>query len=142
MTWKSEELRLEENGPLSFMEIVPGAVCITMIFDGPNQSVKLHSHSFDHMMKCISGRAAITIDDQTRVVTAGDSYMVEAHKRHGVRSLQPGTTLKCVHENADITGEEGEGIPAEWIYRLTDPPTPEEFAETTRRQLAAVALPG
>ena len=136
MTWKSAELRLEENGPLSYMEVVPGAVCIVMVFDGPNQSVKLHSHSFDHMMRCEAGRACITIDDLTRIVTAGDEYMVEAHKRHAVRSLQPGTTLRCIHENADIAGEEGEGIPAEWIYRLTDPPSAEEFAETTRRQLA------
>lgn len=91
-----------------------------MEFDGLNQFVRLHSHTFDHWMECVKGSAVITIDDVSRIVSAGDRYMVEAHKRHGVQCFVPGTILKCTHESDDIKEVSAEGVPAEWIFRLTD----------------------
>lgn len=118
--WSSHELRLEPEGPLSFCEIVPGAVRIVMNFDRPNCQVRLHSHTFDHVMECLSGLASIELEGAAQIISAGQSVLVEAHKRHSIRALQPGTVLRCVHENADIIDDKSDSIPVEWILRLTD----------------------
>ena len=116
------QYRTHEDGPLTTISIEPGAVCIRMDFDHPGAFTRLHSHAFDHWMEVVSGSARIVIDGVETIVRQGDRYLVEAHKQHGVWPLESGTVLRCVHEHADIHPDKltGEGIPLEWLRRLTD----------------------
>lgn len=115
------QYRTHDDGPLTTIRVEPGAIVVEMEFDMPESFVRLHSHAFDHWMECVKGSALIEIDGNGRVVQAGDRYLVEAHKRHGVRPLSVGTVLKCVHEHADIHPDGArDHIPEEWLLRLTD----------------------
>lgn len=115
------QYRTHEDGPLTSIRIEPGAVVVTMEFDRPLSYTRLHSHAFDHWMTCTKGSASIVIDGKYATVTEGDRYMVEAHKQHGVWPETVGTTLECRHEHADIHPDRaGDGIPLEWLHRLTD----------------------
>lgn len=116
------QYRTHDDGPLTTIRIEPGAVVVTMEFDTPCSFTRLHAHTFDHWMTCIKGRARIVIDDALSTINAGDRYMVEAHKKHGVWPLETGTVLRCVHEHADIHPDKkpADGIPLEWLERLTE----------------------
>ena len=112
--------RTHENGPLTTISIEPGAVIVTMAYDLPGCHTKLHSHTFDHLMECVKGAARIFIEDSETIVREGDKYVVEAHKQHAVYALTADTVLRCVHEHADIHPDQTDGIPMEWLDRLTD----------------------
>lgn len=115
------QYRTHDDGPLTTIGVIPGAVVITMDFDRPGCFTRLHSHTFDHWMECVKGMARIEIDGVETIVRAGDKYMVAAHKQHGVWPLASGTVLKCVHESAEVHPDKaGDGIPLEWLHRLTE----------------------
>jgi mannose-6-phosphate isomerase-like protein (cupin superfamily) len=115
------QYRTHPEGPLTTISIEPGAVVVRMDFDSPVAYARLHSHTFDHWMTCISGSARIVIGGEQSTVKPGDRYLVEAHKQHGVWPLESGTVLECRHEHADIHPDRaGDGIPLEWLHRLTD----------------------
>ena len=115
------QYRTHDDGPLTTIRIEPGAVVVEMDFDMPESFVRLHAHTFDHWMECVKGAAWITLGETSQVISAGDRYMVEAHQRHGVRPLSVGTVLRCRHEHPDIHPDGArDGIPAEWLERLTD----------------------
>lgn len=115
------QYRTHEDGPLTEISIEPGAVVVTMTFDRPGDYTQLHSHAFDHEMQCVKGAARIVIDDVQTVLNEGGSYMVEAHKSHGCWPLASNTVLRCVHAHEDIHPDKaGDGIPREWLARLTD----------------------
>lgn len=116
------QYRTHENGPLTNIDIEHGAIVVTMTFDRPGDYTQLHSHAFDHEMQCVSGAARIVIDDVQTILNEGGSYMVEAHKQHGVWPLASNTVLRCVHKHDDIRPDmkPGDGIPIEWVARLTD----------------------
>lgn len=113
--------RTHDNGPLTTIRIVPGAVVVEMDFDNPGCFTRMHSHTFDHWMECVRGRARIVIDGVQTIVGPGDRYLVEAGKQHGCWSLASDTLLRCVHEHADIHPDKcpSDGIPLEWLRRLT-----------------------
>ncbi|SNT29231.1 hypothetical protein SAMN06265795_12260 [Noviherbaspirillum humi] len=114
--------RTHDDGPLTSISVVPGAVVIEMDFDVPGCHTRLHAHTFDHWMECVRGSARVEIDGIESIVGPGDRYLVEAHKKHAVHPLALDTLLRCVHEHADIHPDktDGEGIPLEWLQRLTD----------------------
>lgn len=116
------QYRTHEDGPLTSISIEPGAVVVTMDFDMPGCVTQMHSHTFDHWMECVRGSARIVIDGVQTIVRAGDKYLVEAHKEHGCWPLEFGTRLVCRHEHADIHPDKcpSDGIPLEWLRRLTD----------------------
>ena len=115
------QYRTHDDGPLTSIWIEPGRVVVEMLFDQPGCHTRLHSHTFDHWMECVSGRARVEIDGVETIVGPGDRYLVKAHKRHGVWPLASDTVLRCVHEHADVHPDRaGEGIPLEWLDRLTD----------------------
>ena len=116
------QYRTHDDGPLTTITIKPGAVVIDLEFDLPGCFNRLHSHTFPHWMRCISGSARIVIDDIETIVRKGDRYLVEAGKQHGVWPLESGTHLQCEHNHPDIHPDkmDGEGIPLEWLDRLTD----------------------
>lgn len=120
--------RHAEDAPLTAIEHNrPGWICVRLTYDRPGCFTRLHRHRFDHWMTCVSGAAVIDIDDDRRIVRAGDRYLVAAGKAHGVIPLSSGTVLLCEHE---IRAENGvhdpaafapDGFPIEWLERLTEP---------------------
>ena len=112
--------RATDDGPLTSIAVQRGRIVIDLRFDLPGCSTKLHAHTFDHMMTCLSGAARVSIDDESRTMVAGDTYLVAAHKQHAIVPLSIETVLQCVHENPDIDERGLEGIPLEWLRRLTE----------------------
>ena len=127
------EYRPHEGGPLVKVTIEPGMVIVTMTFDTPGAFTRLHKHTFPHWLHMISGSARVKLGDVETIVRAGDRYLVEAGVHHGVWPLESGTVARCEHEHADIHPDKaGDGIPLEWLSRLTEHPEivdkPEMFA--------------
>ena len=115
------QYRTNADGPLTTIHIEIGTVVIEMLFDVPGCFARLHSHTFPHTMTCVHGMARIEIDGVESIVREGETYLVEAHKQHGVWPLAIDTVLRCKHEHADIHPDQaGSGIPLEWLDRLTD----------------------
>jgi mannose-6-phosphate isomerase-like protein (cupin superfamily) len=120
--------RVTPDGPLAVVEHDrPGWICVRLTYDRLGALTHLHRHAFDHWMTCISGAALVEIDGDKRLVQAGERYLVERGKAHGVVPLSSDTVLLCEHE---IRAENGaldpdafspDGIPVEWIARLTEP---------------------
>lgn len=119
--------RLHDKGPLTeISQARPGWVSIVMTFDLPGSHVAGHAHSFDHDMTVDCGALRCVVEGAESVVTAGQTVTIAAHKRHSMWSLRSGTVARCEHE---IRYENGalmpdafspEGIPAEWVARLTE----------------------
>lgn len=115
------QYRTHEDGPLTTITVEPGAVHVSMLFDTPMCHVRLHSHAFDHIMIVKRGTVRIEIDGVVSIKSAGDTYMVEAHKQHSVMPMTLDAEVDCVHEHADIHPDNaGDGIPVEWLDRLVD----------------------
>lgn len=115
--------RTHEGGPLTEITIEPGAVIVTMTFDRPGDFTEGHRHAFDHDMEVKSGRFLMLLDGVPSVVEAGRRVTVPAGALHGGRALALDTVVRCVHRHADIHPDktDGEGIPLEWLTRLTIP---------------------
>ena len=116
------QYRTHQDGPLTDITVEPGRVVVTMTFDRPGDHTRLHSHAFPHWMTCQAGSARIVLDAAAAILRPGSRYLVEAHERHAVYPLESGTVLRCEHVHADIHPDktDGQGIPLEWLDRLTD----------------------
>ena len=119
--------RTQPDGPLTEVSHDrAGWIIVTLTYDLPGSETRLHVHRFDHWMTCVSGAARVEIDGEARIVRAGQRYLVEAGKAHGVVPLASNTVLLCEHEIRTANGEtmpeafSPDGIPVEWLQRLTD----------------------
>jgi hypothetical protein len=128
----SQICRLHQDGAaVSYRQDEPGWIVVRLSYDLPGAHTRLHAHAFDHWMRCIAGIAWIDIDDAAHILRPGDEYKVEAHRRHRVLPLAAGTVLDCRHEIRRENGAHdpkafsAEGIPLEWLRRLTDDWGPE-----------------
>ncbi len=73
-------------------------------YDGAE--VPTHQHPHEQMGVGISGEFELTIDGETRVVRAGDSYLVPGNVPHSARSLGPARALDVFHPiRQDYTGD-------------------------------------
>jgi quercetin dioxygenase-like cupin family protein len=118
------QYRTHADGPLTTISVEPGAVRISMLFDVPGAHARLHSHTFPHTLTVKRGPVRIEIDGVVSIKQTGETYLVEAHKQHSVYPLTVDAEVDCVHEHADIHPDRaGEGIPLEWLRRLTDEAT-------------------
>ena len=116
------QYRTHPGGPLTTIQVTLGCISVRLDYGLPGAFTRLHSHAFEHSMVCVAGSARIELDGQATVVRAGDRYQVAAHRQHGVWPLERATVLLCEHLNADIDPAkvDGDGIPLEWLRRLTD----------------------
>lgn len=121
MFW-AQEYRTHTNGPLVKIGIEPGAVIVRMTADVMPCWVKMHRHIFDHDMICKDGSATLSLNGCVRKITAGEKVAVEAHAAHDLVFHKLGTVVECRHEHADIHPDktDGDGIPMEWLDRLTE----------------------
>ena len=121
------QYRTHDDGPLTTISVEPGAVRISMLFDSPGAHARLHAHTFDHTMIVKRGSVRIEIAGVASITHVGDTYLVEAHKRHSVHPLTLGAEVDCLHEHADIHPDRAHaGIPMEWLHRLTTAPKASE----------------
>lgn len=127
--------RDDPGGPLTVIEHDrAGWICVRMTYDFAGCRTRLHAHCFDHWMRCEHGLARVEIEGVETIVRAGDRYLVAAGKRHGVLALQSGTVLLCEHEVRAENGQHDpeafspDGIPVEWLRRLTETWGPERVA--------------
>ncbi len=113
---------INESGQEVTLRIEPGAVVVSMLFGVAGDQCRMHSHTFDHWMTCIKGRARIYLNGVESIIGPGERALIEAHRQHGLWALEGGTVVECRHEHADIHPDktDGSGIPLEWLWRLTD----------------------
>lgn len=52
-----------------------------------------HNHPHEQMSYCLKGRIEFRIDDETRVITAGETIFIPSGARHGVKALEPSVLL-------------------------------------------------
>lgn len=121
------QYRTHPDGPLTTITVALGCICVRLDYDLPGTFTRLHSHAFEHSMLCVAGSARVELDGQATIVRAGERYQVAAHRQHGVWPLERATVLLCEHLHADIdpAKQDGDGIPLEWLRRLTDVPADE-----------------
>jgi hypothetical protein len=121
------QYRTHANGPLvTLKHDVPGKIGVSMLFDMPTREVEMHSHAFDHVMNIIKGPVRIYAGNECHVLNTGDLFTVPAHVKHGLVPMTLDAQVDCDHdiryENGDLFPKafNSEGVPKEWLDRLTD----------------------
>jgi quercetin dioxygenase-like cupin family protein len=88
-----------EWGGLSAKAIAPGAqlrvawgekIMLSYVELAPGGKVPLHSHPHEQGGICIEGAMEFTIEDETRIIKRGESWMIPGGVTHAVRALEQG----------------------------------------------------
>jgi quercetin dioxygenase-like cupin family protein len=91
-------------------------LCIFEQWVAPGGGAPTHSHPVEEVLTVLEGEAEMWIDEQRKIVSAGQSLIVPAGRRHGFRNS--GTTTLHIH-----------AVLASPIFEAT----PEGATETVRR---------
>ncbi|MBR0718088.1 cupin domain-containing protein [Bradyrhizobium liaoningense] len=67
------------------------ALCIFEQWVAPGAGAPTHSHPVEEVLTVREGTAQIWLDAQHMTVTAGQSLIVPAHRKHGFRNVGAGT---------------------------------------------------
>ena len=70
-------------------------LCIFEQWVDPATGAPTHSHPVEEVLTVIAGEAEMWIEDNRAVLTAGQSLIIPAHRKHGFRNT--GTALLHVH---------------------------------------------
>lgn len=62
-------------------------LCIFEQWVEPMVGAPTHWHSVEEVLTAIAGRAEMWIDDEHSVLTAGQSLIIPAHRKHGFRNV-------------------------------------------------------
>lgn len=62
-------------------------LCIFEQWVGPATGAPTHSHTVEEVLTVIAGEAEMWIDDRRALLTAGQSLIIPAHRRHGFRNV-------------------------------------------------------
>ncbi|WP_245456450.1 MULTISPECIES: cupin domain-containing protein [unclassified Mesorhizobium] len=65
-------------------------LCIFEQWVEPATGAPTHSHSVEEVLTVIAGEAEMWIEDRRAVLTAGQSLIIPAHRRHGFRNIGSG----------------------------------------------------
>ncbi|MES2048875.1 MAG: AraC family ligand binding domain-containing protein [Pseudomonadota bacterium] len=114
------QYRVHAAGPLNSIHVEPGVIYIDKEYDMPGVFDRFHSHAFGHWVTCLEGSVRIEDDNGENVLRKGDKLFLDAHVKHGLWALEAPTKVRCEHLNEDIVIGSTDGIPLEWITRLTD----------------------
>jgi quercetin dioxygenase-like cupin family protein len=98
-------------------------LCIFEQWIAPGNGAPTHSHPVEEVLTVIAGEAEMWLDDFRAIVSAGQSLIVPAHRRHGFRNS--GTTTLHIH--AVLASAVFEAMPeggAEMVRRWTTAPSP------------------
>jgi quercetin dioxygenase-like cupin family protein len=66
------------------------ALCVFEQWIAPAAGAPSHRHLVEELLTVVAGEAEIWIDDERTVVTAGQSLLVPAGRRHGLRNVGSG----------------------------------------------------
>lgn len=87
-----------------------------MGYDGQSMLVKvkfeksgavgaMHSHYHTQTSYVVSGKFELTINGESRIVTAGDGFYIEPDVEHGCLCIEPGILIDCFSPmRADFIG--------------------------------------
>lgn len=106
----------------------PGIITVRLEFDAPGEPIAPHVHCFGHTMRVEAGAAKADFDGQCHILRAGEELFIPADVSHGIMPLMGGTVVSCEHEIRKENGEHDpqafseDGIPVEWLMRLTKGP--------------------
>ncbi|PBC08933.1 cupin [Mesorhizobium sp. WSM3859] len=70
-------------------------LCIFEQWVDPATGAPTHSHTVEEVLTVVAGEAEMWIENNRAVLTAGQSIIIPAHRKHGFRNL--GTALLHVH---------------------------------------------
>lgn len=62
-------------------------LCIFEQWIAPNKGAPTHSHPFEEVLSVVTGEAEIWIEDESAILTGGQSIVVPAHRKHGFRNV-------------------------------------------------------
>jgi quercetin dioxygenase-like cupin family protein len=70
-------------------------LCIFEQWIAPQTGAPTHAHSFEEVLTVLEGEPEMWLDEQRTVVSAGQSFVVPAGRKHGFRNA--GTTTLHIH---------------------------------------------
>jgi quercetin dioxygenase-like cupin family protein len=62
-------------------------LCIFEQWVAPAAGAPMHWHPVEEVLTVISGKAEMWLDDETAVLTSGQTLIIAAHRRHGFRNV-------------------------------------------------------
>jgi quercetin dioxygenase-like cupin family protein len=65
-------------------------LCIFEQWISPSAGAPMHFHAVEEILTVLSGEADVCIEDEHKVLSAGHSVIVSAHRRHGFRNTGSG----------------------------------------------------
>ena len=90
----SEVLALDLGEGVTRKILASGGGMMTVQFDFEEGSIGyLHTHPHEQVGYVVRGRFEITLEDETTIIEAGDTYYVPSGAQHGVVALEEGTLL-------------------------------------------------
>ena len=90
----SEVLALDLGEGVTRKILASGGGMMTVQFDFEEGSIGyLHTHPHEQVGYVVKGRFEITLEDETTIIEAGDTYYVPSGAEHGVVALEEGVLL-------------------------------------------------
>jgi quercetin dioxygenase-like cupin family protein len=69
-----------------------------LVFENVGDSLPTHYHPYYHHTLVVSGKVEVTVDDEPKILEAGERLLVERSHRHSIRALTPGATILHIYE--------------------------------------------
>jgi quercetin dioxygenase-like cupin family protein len=102
-----DQISFQNEQSRSWVNVDPGVDRMIMGYDKSLMMVKvrfqkdaigaMHSHGHIQSTYIASGRFEVTIDGNTRLLSAGDTFFVESNLVHGVVCKEKGTLIDVFH---------------------------------------------
>lgn len=101
------KLKLHPDQPTATdIKLVDGVFVKKTQFRHANMIAPQHVHAYAHLSACTSGAARVEVDGLTiATIRAGDLIVIEAGKQHIFTTLEPRTTILCIHNEDHGDGD-------------------------------------
>lgn len=97
----------EEQPPDVEIHIVDGIFIKQIFIKRKGAYMPQHSHVYDHMSMVATGSVEVTIEGELLgIYRAPTGILIRANKKHLFRTLEPDTTIYCIHNIKDAEGME------------------------------------
>ena len=68
-------------------------IMMSFVYFDPNSDVQEHSHPHEQMGTVIEGEFELVIDGESKIVRAGDAYLVPSNVNHSARTFDKKTVV-------------------------------------------------
>ena len=85
------------------IELIEGIFRKTLVYDDKlmlvrfrllkNANLPIHSHPHEQMGYILSGKLEFNVNDKTKILESGDSYIIKSNIKHGVNVLEDSIVL-------------------------------------------------